>query len=130
MNDKDNGAAELVVIPKTTEIVISPDYGLSVDPDWVEVGQGSTVVFRADKVKAKVFFPERVLEPASNGAKQASEVGGDYLVFDIVAGQSLEFTAGADAAVKLEYFVSRKLFSGLIEAVQVPPVFIIKQVDI
>lgn len=129
MEGKDNETMEVVVVPKTTEIVISPDYGLSVDPDWAEVGQGSTVVFRAEGVAARVFFPERVLEPASDGAEQASKAGDDYLVFDIAAGQSLGFTASSEAAVKLEYFVSRKYFVGLIEAVQVPPVIIIKKVD-
>lgn len=129
MESKDGEMLDVKNIAEKFEIVISSDYGLSIDPDWVEVGQGATVVFVADKVAARVFFPERVLEPVGETAEKQTTSGVDYLVFDIEAGQSLDFRAAGDIEIKLDYFVSRKYFAGLLEAVQVPPVIIIKKVD-
>ena len=130
MEDKGSGVVQMVWIPSKIEIVISADFGLEVDPDWAQVGMGGTVVFRAEKVNARVFFPELVLQPvAGDAAEAASEIGSDYMVFDIKAGETLTFRASSSKEVKIAYFVSHELISNVLEAVQIPPVFVIKKVS-
>jgi len=117
-------------IPTKIEIVISADFGLDVEPDWAQVGMGGTVVFRAEKANARVFFPELVLQPVSgDAAEAATTTGSDYMVFDIKAGETLTFTASNSNEVKLAYFVSHELIGNVLEAVQIPPVFVIKKVS-
>lgn len=117
-----------MITKEPIEIVISPDYGLTVDPDWVEIGQGGPIIFKAS-VGARVYLPERVLEPTGETVAKTKVSGDDFLLFDIAEGQALTFTASADAETKLDYFVSRAYFAELVEGVQVPPVIIIKKVD-
>ena len=120
----------MVWIPTKIEIVISADFGLEVDPDPALVGMGGTVVFRAEKVNARVFFPELVLQPvAGDAAEAASNIGSDYMVFDIKAGETLTFNATSSKEVKIAYSVSHELISNVIESVQIPPVFVIKKVS-
>lgn len=130
MDGKSGGVVQMSWIPTKIEIVISADFGLDVDPDWAQVGMGGTVVFRADKVNARVFFPELVLKPVpGDAAEAATEIGNDYMVFDIKAGETLTFKASDSMEVKLAYFVSHELISNVVEAMQVPPVFVIKKVS-
>ena len=130
MDEKSGGVVQMVWIPTKIEIVISADFGLDVDPDWAQVGMGGTVVFRAEKVDARVFFPDLVLEPVpGDAAEAASEIGSDYMVFDIKAGETLTFKASSSEEVKLAYFVSYELINNVLEAVQIPPVFVIKKVS-
>jgi hypothetical protein len=130
VEDKGGGVVQMVWIPTKIEIVISADFGMDVDPDWAQVAMGGTVVFRAEKVNARVFFPELVLQPVvGDAAEAATKIGADYMVFDIKAGETLTFKASSSKEVKLAYFVSYELISNVLEAVQIPPVFVIKKVS-
>jgi len=130
VEDKNGDVVQTVWIPTKIEIVISADFGLEVDPDLAQVRMGGTVVFRAEKVNARVFFPELVLQPVEgDAAESASKIGGDYMVFDIKDGETLTFNASSSEEVKITYFVSHELISNVLEAVQIPPVFVIKKVS-
>ncbi|MCU0302727.1 MAG: hypothetical protein MUC56_01535 [Thermoanaerobaculales bacterium] len=109
-------------------ITIRKDEEFEVDPVLAEVLGGSTVVFAAVDVTAKVYIPAPVLIPIGAAKAAVGAAAGDELIFEVAPGKPMEFQA-VDENALLEYFVTRQVFGGFTEAVAIPPQMIIKKLN-
>jgi hypothetical protein len=109
-------------------ITIRRDEDFEVVPIVAEVLGGSTVLFVAVDVTAKVYIPDPVLTPIGGTKVTVAAPGGQALIFEVVPGGPMEFQAVDDNRF-LEYFVTREVFGGFTEAVAVPPQMIIKKLN-